>query len=66
MKIKLNVGLGGHPVGTIIDVPDTDRTPLEKFWRDRLKDATIDNCCEIVENKPRKTRKVEKLADEQD
>ena len=29
---------------------DEDRVPIEKFWRDRLKDAAIDNCIEVVKS----------------
>ena len=47
MKIKLNVDMGVHKAGAVIDVPDRDGIPLDRHWRDLLKDAKIDNCCEV-------------------
>jgi len=42
-------GKGGHQVGEIITVTvDRQGTPINRWWRDRLKDAAIDGCCEIV------------------
>lgn len=29
-------------------VQDVNGVPMDKFWRDRLKDATIDGNCEII------------------
>ena len=29
-------------------------TPIDKFWRRRLKDSKIDNCIEIVKTKTKK------------
>lgn len=41
-----------HSKGTKVLVPtDKKGTPLEKFWRDRLRDAATDNCVEIVKPK---------------
>lgn len=34
---------------------DENGIPLNKFWRNRLKDSEIDNCIEIY--KPKKVRK---------
>ena len=53
MKIRLNQNLA-TPKGKLIkdeiieiEVSE-DGLPLDRFWRNRLKDAEIDNCIEIV------------------
>lgn len=55
LKIKLNLALNGRKAGDIIELScDEHGIPLEKFWRDRLKDSEIDNCVEKIESKPKK------------
>lgn len=50
MKIKINAKtLGAHSKGDIVDVSDVDGIPTEQFWRRRLKDSAIDDCCEVVD-----------------
>lgn len=45
----LHPGLPGHSVGDVVEVAvDSEGTPLEQFWRRRLKDAERDDCCEVV------------------
>ena len=47
--IKINKPIHGHPLGSIARVrADDDGVPIEKYWRDRLRDAVIDDCVEIV------------------
>lgn len=42
----------GYKSGDIVNVKfDDNNIPLDKFWRNRLKDSAIDNCCEIIEEK---------------
>lgn len=36
---------------------DKNRIPLDKFWRDRLKDAEVDGCVSIVSEKKSKPKK---------
>ena len=58
-SIMLNTDLRGLKAGTILGVPvDKDGTPLDRYWRDRLKDATKDNCIKIIAQK--KTKKKNK------
>ena len=46
--IKVLKTIPGHKVGASVSVPtDAKGTPLNKFWRDRLRDAATDNCIEI-------------------
>jgi len=57
LRIKINKPLPGYEVGRIIEVAsDNEGTPLDFYWRRRLKDAESDGCCEIV--KPVSTKSV--------
>lgn len=59
MKIQINKSIPGFEEGTIIDVTtDSKGTPLDIFWRRRLKDAVLDNCCEIVKPVQKKVNPV--------
>jgi hypothetical protein len=49
--IKLNTPLRGLPAGHIVKVKCKDGLLLDQYWRRRLKDAAIDGCVEIIENK---------------
>ena len=55
-KLKLNTALRGYPAGTQIKIRvDKEGTPLDSYWRSRLKDSRLDNCVEILsENKKKK------------
>lgn len=56
------VGAAGHHAGDVITVnADTEGTPKSRWWRDRLKDAALDQCCEVVvkKSKPTSTSKSE-------
>jgi len=49
-KIRINTPLAGHLVGAVIAIKvDENNTPLDRYWRDRVKDSTIDGCVEFVE-----------------
>jgi len=56
MKLKIN-SVPGYS-GTITVETDSEGTPLSRFWRNRLKDAAIDGCVEII--KPRRKKEIEK------
>lgn len=52
VEIKVNQDMGIHKEGDKVKVPsDEFGTPKEKFWRNRLRDSKIDNCCELVVEK---------------
>lgn len=57
-KIRLNAPLRGHNQGETIQI-DTDKegVPIAKYWRDRLKDAQIDDCIELIKEKTNKSDK---------
>jgi hypothetical protein len=52
MNLKLNQDLktpkGKLAKDSIIEVADIDGIPIDRFWRNRIKDSTTDNCVEIV------------------
>ena len=59
MQLKLNVDIntvkGKKKKGDIIELKaDENNIPLDRFWRDRLKDSKIDKCVEIVIKKSKK------------
>lgn len=46
MKLKINNVPGYSGVVTV--TTDKNGIPLDRFWRNRLKDAETDNCVEVV------------------
>ena len=58
MKLKLNIDILEYRKGQVITVKAINGQPIDRFWRDRLKDSAIDNCVEVVvESKKVKTTK---------
>lgn len=53
MRIKLNQDLRGFKAGKEITIKDTDGVPIDAFWRNRLRDAVIDNCITVITEKPK-------------
>ena len=61
VQIKVNTKLGKIEQGKVIKVEaDINGIPLDAYWRKRLKDAEIDNCCSLVmpDTEPSKGKKV--------
>ena len=54
IKLKIN-HVPGYS-GTIPVQTDDNKVPLERFWRNRLKDAKTDNCVEVVSTRTPKTK----------
>lgn len=48
-------------VGQCVTVPDKNGIPLDIFWRRRLKDAAIDSCCHVLEEKTKVKKTTDKL-----
>ena len=52
MKLQINQNLstpqGKLLKGSIIEVKNENNIPLDKFWRNRIKDSQIDNCVSII------------------
>lgn len=66
MTIRLNKHMAGvGEPGDEIVVEARKGHPAERFWRNRLRDAETDECCEIVEaSKPKRAARAS-TADEQ-
>lgn len=61
VKILVKTPLLNHKANAVITVDaDENGKPLDNYWRRRLRDAKIDNCCEIVVPEPKKTKKGDK------
>lgn len=54
LQLKLNRKLRGQGPGIIRVRKGSGGKPEDKYWRDRLKDAAIDGCCEIVKTESKK------------
>jgi len=51
IKIKINKNLPNFSAGTELTLSVDDfGTPFDNFWRNRLKDSSIDNCIEIIKS----------------
>ncbi|MEE9159929.1 MAG: hypothetical protein V3U60_16280 [Gammaproteobacteria bacterium] len=55
-ELLLNVPLRDLPSGHKITIPFDGDMPVERYWRDRLRDAETDNCVEVVVVKKRETK----------
>lgn len=58
LENKSDVTLGGiAPGGKVRVKVDRDGTPLDRYWRNRLRDAEIDGCvARVVEAAPIETK----------
>jgi hypothetical protein len=55
MKIKINKNIRSYKAGQEIEIKtDKDNVPLDRYWRNRLRDSKIDNCIEIINTQPKK------------
>ena len=51
IQLKINTDFWSYKSGQIIKVmADDNGTPIDRFWRDRLRDSAIDNCVSRVYN----------------
>lgn len=57
-RLKINKLCGKKKPGDIIKIEvDENNIPLDRFWRNRLKDSAIDNCVELLPSKKSKSDK---------
>lgn len=70
-RIKLNTPLKEYGVGTELTIRvDKKGTPVDRYWRDRLKDSKKDGCIEFVaaskpvETKADKSKTISKKTEE--
>ena len=58
IQLKINKPIHGHPSGSTVRVQADDASvPLDKFWRDRIRDAEIDDCVTVVKKVPKTSNK---------
>lgn len=56
-QLKINKPLAGHQAGSVISIKtDKQGTPIDRYWRDRMKDAKIDSCVEPVKSKKKENK----------
>jgi hypothetical protein len=59
IRIKIKKPFLGYKEDSIVFVLcDNSGLPLEKFWRDRIRDKELDDCVEVIEEK-QKIKKTE-------
>lgn len=52
IEIEIVKPLRGYPAGYKLKIlTDKNGTPFDKYWRDRLRDAKIDNCIKVIKKK---------------
>ena len=57
--LQVNANIGGLTKGAVVPIKvDKAGTPLDQYWRNRLKDSKIDNCVEFVKSPPKKAAKL--------
>lgn len=54
MKIKILKDFDGFTKGSTVIAKEVNGIPAELYWRNRLKDAEIDGCAEIVKSKKKR------------
>ena len=55
IEIRINKPIRNYPVGYKVRIMTDDKgIPLDRYWRDRFKDAPIDGCVSIVKKKKNK------------
>lgn len=52
IRVKILKSFGAYNEGDGITLLcDGEGTPIDQYWRRRLKDAEADGCCEVVKQK---------------
>lgn len=55
IAITINKPIRGYLIGSVVKIKvDENGIPLDRYWRDRLKDAPIDGCISIIKKKKSK------------
>lgn len=51
-ELKLNYDMKGHKKDTVLLVKvDKEGVPVDRYWRDRVKESTKDDCVSWVDKK---------------
>lgn len=61
LKIRIDKRLGSYLPGTIIKVGHNNGVPLNKYWRDRIKDSEFDGCVTVIQSEAKKKPAKEKI-----
>lgn len=60
MKLKIKKDLktpfGLKKANEIIEINDDSGVPTDRFWRNRLRDAAIDDCVQIIIENEKKSK----------
>lgn len=64
IEIEILRDFGDYKKGQIIKTPAILGIPLQQEWRDRLKDAEIDNCVKICHKRAPKPSKNQQESEE--
>ncbi len=57
-ELKINGTVPGHTPGQVVKIEvDDNGTPLQKHWRDRLRDAVTDDCVTLIQPKQTKPKR---------
>ena len=51
-QLQLHTDLASHKAGEVIYIECTDGVPVDRYWRDRVKDSEIDGCVSFVKPEP--------------
>ena len=59
-QIKINKDISNYKKGETLAIKvDSCGIPIERYWRDRLKESKVDSCISFVESLSKKTSKKE-------
>lgn len=60
-QLKINKPIRGYKGGETISIEvDKNDIPKERYWRDRIKDSSVDNCVEYVSEKKTERKSAKK------
>ena len=51
ITLRINQVVGQYREGDEVKVRSKNGVPLDKFWRDRIKDSEYDNCVTVLKKK---------------
>ncbi len=64
LKIIVNKKMGFYEAGTIVKVQHNQGIPVDKYWRDRIKDSAFDDCVTVIQPADKKKSVKDKIDDE--
>lgn len=61
LKIRVNKKFGSYEAGAIIKVQHNKGIPVDKYWRDRIKDSEFDDCVTVIQPADKKKSDKDKV-----